>query len=86
MLGVWGGGSIHPYLGGSGAVPPKNLFFWHVFASVFVVFRHMVFVDGFLILVKELGLLTNSGQWIRDFLCQGIICIVLYCKQWRHDE
>jgi len=25
----------------------------------------MVFVDGFLIPVKELGLLTNSSQWIR---------------------
>jgi hypothetical protein len=28
----------------------------------------MVFIDGFLILVKELGLLTNLGQWIRGFL------------------
>jgi hypothetical protein len=32
-----------------------------------VVFWHMVFVDGFLILVKELGLLTNPGQWISGF-------------------
>jgi hypothetical protein len=30
-----------------------------------VVFRHMVFVDGFLFLVKELGLLTNPGHWVR---------------------
>jgi hypothetical protein len=25
----------------------------------------MVFTDGFLFLVKELGLLTNLGYWIR---------------------
>jgi hypothetical protein len=25
----------------------------------------MVFVDGFLILVKELGFLTNPSEWIR---------------------
>jgi hypothetical protein len=25
----------------------------------------MVFADGFLFLVKELGLLTNLGYWIR---------------------
>jgi hypothetical protein len=29
------------------------------------VFRHMVFVDGFLFSVKELGLLTNPGHWVR---------------------
>jgi hypothetical protein len=29
------------------------------------VFRHMVFVDGFLFPVKELGLLTNIGHWVR---------------------
>jgi hypothetical protein len=40
----------------------------------------MVFVDGFLILVKELGLLTNLGQWIRGFGCHRILYI-LYCKQ-----
>jgi hypothetical protein len=31
----------------------------------------MVFVDGFLILVKELGLLTNLGQWIRGLDVMG---------------
>jgi hypothetical protein len=38
----------------------------------------MVFVDGFLILVKELGLLTNLGQWIRGLDAMGsyIYCIV----------
>jgi hypothetical protein len=29
------------------------------------VFRHIVFVDGFLFPVKELGLLTNPGHWVR---------------------
>jgi hypothetical protein len=27
--------------------------------------RHMVFFDGFLFPVKELGLLTNPGHWVR---------------------
>jgi hypothetical protein len=41
-----------------------------VFASgnvshFWVVFWHMVFVDGFLFPVKELGLLTNPGHWVR---------------------
>jgi hypothetical protein len=39
-------------------------FFWWFFA----VFQHMVFADGFLILIKELGLLSNSGQWIRGLI------------------
>jgi hypothetical protein len=30
-----------------------------------VVFQHMIFFDGFLTSFKELGLLTNPGQWIR---------------------
>jgi hypothetical protein len=33
---------------------------------------------GFLILVKELGLLTNPGQWIRGFGCLKIY-IYMYC-------
>jgi hypothetical protein len=28
-------------------------------------FRHMVFVDGFLFSVKELGFWTNPGHWVR---------------------
>jgi hypothetical protein len=28
-------------------------------------FRHMVFVDGFLFPVKELGFWTNPGHWVR---------------------
>jgi hypothetical protein len=30
-----------------------------------VVFQHMDFSNGFLFTVKELGLLTNAGYWIR---------------------
>jgi hypothetical protein len=36
-----------------------------IFMSIVGVFRHMVFVDGFLFPVKELGLLTNPGHWVR---------------------
>jgi hypothetical protein len=51
----------------------------HVFLRLYLaVFRHMVFADGFLILVKELGLLTNLGQWIRGLdATRSYICIVL---------
>jgi hypothetical protein len=28
-------------------------------------FRHMGFADGFLFLVKKIGLLTNPGHWVR---------------------
>jgi hypothetical protein len=41
----------------------------------------MVFVDGFLIMFKELELLTSSGQRVRGFGCREILYIVLYCKQ-----
>jgi hypothetical protein len=30
-------------------------------------FGTLFFVDGFIILVKELGLLTNPGHWVRVF-------------------
>ena len=43
-----------------------EIFILVVFASILTIFQHMVFVDGFLILVEELELLTNLGQWIRD--------------------
>jgi hypothetical protein len=33
------------------------------------------FSDGFLFPVKELGLLTNPGHWVRVLDC------ILYCKQ-----
>jgi hypothetical protein len=35
------------------------------------VFQHIVSVDGFLFLVKELGLLTNPGYWIRVLDAMG---------------
>jgi hypothetical protein len=38
------------------------------------------FVDGFLFMVKELGLLTNPGHWVRVWMLLAPICI-LYCKQ-----
>jgi hypothetical protein len=34
-------------------------------AHCWEIFRHMVFVDGFLFPIKELGLLTNPGHWVR---------------------
>jgi hypothetical protein len=40
----------------------------------------MIFVNGFLIMIKELGLLTNLIQCIRFFGCHGILCIFC-CKQ-----
>jgi hypothetical protein len=43
-----------------------------------VFFWHTVFVDGFLILVKELLFLTNIGQWIRGFGFFGILYIYIY--------
>jgi hypothetical protein len=45
----------------------------------------MVFVDGFLFPVKELGLLTNPGYWIRVLDATDPICI-LYCKQCMMNE
>jgi hypothetical protein len=35
------------------------------------IFQHMVFIDGFLFPVKELGLLTNLGYWIRVLDARG---------------
>jgi hypothetical protein len=59
---------------------PREFFFpqetCHIFASFFCVasifvsivgrfFGTWFFADGFLFLVKELGLLTNPGHWVR---------------------
>jgi hypothetical protein len=66
-------------IGGSGASAPENFFFLgkcvtflpHFSCCLdfcvhcWVVFRHMVFANGFLFSVKELGLLTNPGHWVR---------------------
>jgi hypothetical protein len=63
-----------------GAAPPQ-IFFWadifslvsgrHISGTYFRDhmilggFRHMVFADGFLFPVKELGFWTNPGHWVR---------------------
>jgi hypothetical protein len=76
--GVQGGG---PPCGGSGAAPPKKFFWADIFSPVssrhisgttyfrdhmiLGGFRHMVFADGFLFPVKELGFWTNPGHWVR---------------------
>jgi hypothetical protein len=73
------GGS--PPRGGSGAAPPNFFFWADIFSPVsgrhisgttyfrdhmiLGGFRHMVFADGFLFPVKELGFWTNPGHWVR---------------------
>ena len=86
------GGTARPPLGGcrgvgppregSGAAPPKKIFWADIFSPVssrhIIVgptyfrdhmilggFRHMVFADGFLFPIKELGFWTNPGHWVR---------------------
>jgi hypothetical protein len=44
---------------------PRFSCFLDFHVHCWAVFRHMVFFDGFLFLVKELGLLTNPGHWVR---------------------
>jgi hypothetical protein len=41
-----------------------HVHFWEVF-------RHMVFADGFLFPVKELGFFTNPGHWVRVLDASG---------------
>jgi hypothetical protein len=64
-MGEWGGLGV-PHVRGFEGGAPKFVFggFLHPFLEVFcvlflAVFQHMVFDDGFLISIKELGLLTN---------------------------
>jgi hypothetical protein len=65
-----------PLVWGFGGNAPEFVF--SIFYVCFsMVFQHMVFVDGFLILVKELGFLTNSIQWIRGFGCRR--SYILHC-------
>jgi hypothetical protein len=69
---VQGGG---PPRGGSGAAPPKKKIWADIFSPAGTTyfrdhmilggFRHMVFADGFLFPVKELGFWTNPGHWVR---------------------
>jgi hypothetical protein len=67
--GMQGGlrGAIAPLCGGSRVCIFSSFFLCLLDFRVhcWVVFRHMVFSDGFLFLVKELGLLTNLGHWVR---------------------
>jgi hypothetical protein len=58
----------------------ERMYFGSFCIRFLAIFRHIVFVDSFLIPVKELGLLTNPVQWINGFGCCGILYI-LYCKQ-----
>jgi hypothetical protein len=41
---------------------------------------HGFFADGFLFPIKELGLLTNPGHWVRFWMALAPICI-FHCKQ-----
>jgi hypothetical protein len=56
---------------GEFGVEPPKIFFGSFLRPFLAVFQHMVFTDGFLIPVKELGLLTNPGQWIRGLDATG---------------
>ena len=40
-------------------------------------FRHMVFADGFLFPVKELGFWTNPGHWVRVLDAVGSYMYIL---------
>jgi hypothetical protein len=67
-----GAGGRSPPRGGSGAAPPKIFagptYFGPTYFRDHMIlggFRHMVFVDGFLFPVKELGFWTNPGHWVR---------------------
>jgi hypothetical protein len=52
--------------GGAGAAPPEKKILPRETCHVFRwFFRHMVFADGFLFPVKELGFWTNPGHWVR---------------------
>jgi hypothetical protein len=72
------GGAARPPLGGAGGRSPPKKFFGGSAPEKFSFgptyfrdhmilggFRHMVFADGFLFPVKELGFWTNPGHWVR---------------------
>jgi hypothetical protein len=63
-------GQISPLCRGSEAMPPqKKLAIFCV--RFWAIFRHMDFADDFLFPVKELGLLTKPGYWIRVLDAMG---------------
>jgi len=65
LRGVQGGGA--PRAGVWGQRPRKKKFGPTYFRDHMILggFRHMVFADGFLFSVKELGFWTNLGHWVR---------------------
>jgi hypothetical protein len=68
-------GAEPPVRGFRGSAPEFFFLGRHIFAGfgptyfrdhmILGGFRHMVFVDGFLFPVKELGFWTNPGHWVR---------------------
>jgi hypothetical protein len=61
-------GGRNPPHAGPGVAPQKKKKLPRETCHVFRwFFRHMVFVDGFLFPVKELGFWTNPGHWVRVF-------------------
>jgi hypothetical protein len=79
------GGWEPPFRGFRGGSPlrilgffPPNFCFLSVFVSIFGwFFGTWFFADGFLFPVKELGLLTNPGHWIR--VLDAIWLLYVYC-------
>jgi hypothetical protein len=55
------------FLGKRVAFFPHFSCFLNFHVHCWEVFQHMVFSDGFLFPVKELGLFTNLGHWVRVF-------------------
>jgi hypothetical protein len=54
------------------------MYYTSIWEWFFVLFWHMVFINGFLIPVKKLELLTNLSQWIRGLdVARSYIYIVL---------
>jgi hypothetical protein len=76
-----------------GPLGPPKIFFssrnmWHFFpcfsccldfhVHCWAIFRHMVFSDGFLFSVKELGLLTNPVHWVRVLDVTGSYMYIVF--------
>jgi hypothetical protein len=60
-------GAEPPARGFGGNAPEKKKFGTTYFLDHMILggFQHMVFADGFLFPVKELGFWTNPGHWVR---------------------
>jgi hypothetical protein len=72
-----GGGVSTPSPKGLGTGAPEKKKMVHFLWFFVLVFWHMNFADNFLIAVKELGLLSNLGQWIRIFDATGYHVYIL---------